>query len=471
LRIVHQPGLEPVLDALRQEAAQLGAPALLVGGYVRDRVLGRECKDLDVVAEEGQGVALAEAVGQRLNGRAPVVFERFGTAQVSFQDFVIEFVSARAESYLPESRKPQVRPGTLAEDVIRRDFTCNTLLCDWDGEVSDLTGLGLADIEARLLRTPLDARETFAEDPLRAVRAIRFAATLDFSFHPDIPPAIAANLERLRTVVSVERVTDELRKMLLSPNPGRAIALLHETGILGAIMPEVDSMAALEQTGYHNLDVLGHTFAALELAASRPEPHLARQDELELRLGILMHDSGKPETMVRDGDHIGFVGHPELGAAKTREMLRRLHFSNEELESAARLVELHMRPIQYRAGEWSDGAVRRLVRDADRQLEELLQLAQADMLASAYPEAEGRAKLDDLRRRIGGLDAEAVRQARPPLDGHQLMVRFARPPGPWVGRVQKALLEALLDGEIPTGEGAEEAAWRWLEGHAELVQD
>src|SRR5258708_36416517 len=175
MRIKHQPGVEPLLEAVEAEAARLGVRALVVGGYVRDRILGRDCKDLDIVVEGGAGTELARAVAARVGNREPVIFERFGTAQVASGDFLLEFVSARAESYLPESRKPDVRPATLDEDIQRRDFTVNTLLCGLNGEVLDLTSRGLADIEARLLRTPLPAAETFHEHPLRAVRAIRFA--------------------------------------------------------------------------------------------------------------------------------------------------------------------------------------------------------------------------------------------------------------------------------------------------------
>jgi poly(A) polymerase len=400
-----------------------------------------------------------------------VIFERFGTAQVAHGDFLVEFVSARAESYPPQSRKPDVRPATLEEDVRRRDFTCNTLLADPAGEVIDLTGQGLPDIEARLLHTPLPAAETFAEDPLRAVRAVRFAVTLGFTMDAQIMPAIRANLDRLATVVSIERVNDELRKLLLSARPGEGIRLLRESGILARLMPEIEAMHGVEQSGYHSMDVLEHTLSALDAVAGRPAPHLPTEQELVLRLGVLLHDVGKPSTAARDGDRVTFLGHPDAGVEISRKLLRRLRFSNAEIEATCALVRLHMRPIQYSPKVWGDSGVRRLVREADAVLEPLLQLAWADMAASEYPRDEAERKLGDLRRRIEVLDAEAVRRLRPPLDGNQLTQRYDRPPGPWVGRVQAALLEAVLDGALPTGEGNEQAAWDYIEGHPELLRE
>jgi putative nucleotidyltransferase with HDIG domain len=469
MRLTHQEGLRPLLDALREEAEALGARASLVGGYVRDRLLGRACKDLDVVAEGGRGMALAEAVGRRLEIRPPVVFERFGTAQLAWGEFVVEFVSARAERYEPESRKPEVRPGTLEEDIWRRDFTVNALLSDFEGEVTDVTGMGLADLEARLLRTPLPAQETFSEDPLRMVRAVRFAATLEFRLHQDIPPAIQACLPRLQPgrVVSMERITEELRRMLLSPHPGAALRLLHQMGMLGTILPEVEAMAGVEQTGFHDRDVLQHTLDALE--ATRPSPEVSGKELLIARLGVLFHDAGKPATAVREADgRTTFIGHPEVGAELAWEALRRLRFSNDIVDGAVQLVEMHMRPIQYDPAQWSDAAVRRLVRDGGERLPALLEVARVDMAASSYPESEAARKLGDLTRRIQAVGGAAVRDAGPPLSGDALMERFGRSPGPWVGELQRALLDAVIEGELPPGRGHEAEALAWLDRHPEL---
>jgi putative nucleotidyltransferase with HDIG domain len=462
-----------VLQVLHDQARALGVEAFLVGGYVRDQVMGLESKDVDVVIVGGEArasAAVATALSARTESRPPVIFERFGTAQVTIGEFLFEFVAARSESYAPHSRKPDVRPATLAEDIRRRDFTANTLVAGADNVVRDLTGQGLPDIAARLLRTPLPAAETFHEDPLRAVRAVRFGVTLDFRLDPEIPPAIAASLDRLTSVVSVERFTEEFRRMIQSRRPGDSIRQLRATGILARLLPEVEAMAGVEQMGYHSDDVFEHTAKALDAVALRPPPHLDQGDELVLRLGVLTHDIGKPATAAKADDRITFLGHPDVGANLAQAMLQRLRFSNAIADAVARLVRHHMRPISYLPDEWTDGAVRRLVRDGAELLPALIEVARADMAASDYPPSEAERKLGDLERRIGGFDVEAVRRARPPLDGRALMERLERPGGPWIRRVQESLLDAVIEGELPS-EGGEEAAWRYLEAHPELLEE
>lgn len=461
----HQEGMAPLAGVIEEEAAKLSTRAFLVGGYVRDRLLGLTCKDVDIVVEGGKGTAVAEAVARRLEVRRPVVFERFGTSQLTAGEFVLEFVSARAESYAPGSRKPDVTPATLEEDVRRRDFTLNTLLADAAGRVLDLTGQGLQDLDARILRTPLPAAETFAEDPLRAVRAVRFAVALDLGMDPEIPAAIRANLDRLTSVVSIERVNEELRRMLLGDKPGIALRLLREMGIAERILPEVTAMAGVEQTGFHHLDVLEHTLTALDSVAHRPRPHLDPARELRLRLGMLFHDAGKPGTAVREGDRLTFYGHPDVGAQVATVAMRRLRFSNDDIDAVSRLVALHMRPIQYQP-EWKDGAVRRLVRDGGEVLPALLDLADGDMAASEYPAEAAAAKMGDLRRRVAEVGAEVSDLARSPLDGHVLMQRYGRPAGPWISVIQDALLGAILDGDLAPGDEA--GAWGYIEHHPEL---
>jgi poly(A) polymerase len=465
-RVRHTPEARRAAEAVEAVARNLGARAFLVGGYVRDRLLDMPCKDLDVVVEGGLGTAVASALAQDPRARNLVVFPRFGTAQVEFEDLVIELVSARAESYPIDSRKPDVRPASLEEDMRRRDFTVNALIADAAGEVGDLTAMGLGDLEARLLRTPLPAAETFAEDPLRAVRAVRFAVALEFELHEDIRPAITACLDRLESVVSVERVNQEVRRMILGPRPGRAVQMLLDTGIGQRILPEVAAMSGIEQSGFHHLDVLAHTLTAVDSVAARPGPQLKPPLELRLRLGVLFHDAGKPATAQRDGDRVSFHGHPDLGAELAAAALHRLRFSGDEIEDVARLVSLHMRPIQYEPG-WSEGAVRRLVRDSGDLLPAMLALAEADMAASLYPPVDASAKMGDLRRRVAGVDASVSHGARPPLDGHQLMERFNRPPGPWLKAIQEALVEAILDGALPAADVA--AAWDYLDRHPELL--
>jgi poly(A) polymerase len=224
-------------------------------------------------------------------------------------------------------------------------------------------------------------------------------------------------------------------------------------------------MHGVEQTGFHHLDVLQHTLAALDAVAARAEPHLPPALELRLRLAMLFHDAGKPATAERDGDRVTFLGHPELGADLAVAALRRLRFSNEEVDDVALLVAMHMRPIQYSA-DWSDGAIRRLVRDAGELLPALLGVAGGDMAASEYPAAEAQRKMAELRRRVGEVGADVSHGARSPLDGHQLMEHFGQPPGPWIARVQEAMVEAILDGALPPHD--REAAWAYLGRHPEL---
>ncbi|MFN2463089.1 MAG: CCA tRNA nucleotidyltransferase [Candidatus Dormibacteria bacterium] len=467
-RIQHTPDVDRAAAAIEKAASRLKTRAFMVGGYVRDALLQRPGKDIDVVVEGGMGSALAELLVKDAHARNLVVFPRFGTAELSFEDLVLQFVSARSESYAGDSRKPSVRPASLEEDMRRRDFTVNALMCGADGEVLDLTGQGLADLDAAILRTPLPAAETFAEDPLRAVRAVRFAVALDFSMDDQIPPAIAANLDRLQTVVSVERVNEELRRMVLGPRPGDAVRLLVETGIGARILPEIVAMSGVRQSGFHNLDVMDHTLAAMNHLARRGGPHLAQPLELRARLGMLFHDSGKPATADADadGDKITFYGHPDIGADVAFAALRRLRFSGDEVDDVARLVSMHMRPIQYQP-DWGEGAIRRLVRDCGALLPALMVIAEGDMAASDYPVADAVEKMTDLRRRVATVEDDVSHAARSPLDGHSLMQHFGRPGGPWVKVIQDALVDAILDGALPAGDA--QAAWSYIDRHPELV--
>ncbi len=447
-----------VLDVVAASAAELGIEAYLVGGFVRDRLLGRDGsdRDIDIVVVGADGVALLEAVARRLGWARPAVFERFATAQVRGAGFVLEVVRARAESYDPESRKPRVRPGTLEEDIRRRDFTVNTLAQTLDGRVLDLTGRGLDDLRRGLLRTPLDPAETFSEDPLRMLRAARFVAQLGFRLAAGLLEATRAMAPRT-AILSAERVRDELSRLLLSPHPREGMEVMREAGLLGVLLPELVPMVGVEQGGWHVDDVWEHSLHAVELAPR----------DLLTRLACLFHDAGKPAThaVTPDGRHT-FHDHPRLGAEIAARVMTRLRYSNDEVARVSALVLHHMRPIQYRADRMGDAAVRRLIRDLGELRERSLDLARADTRASAYPGVDG---IDELERRMARLDAEGqVSRLRPPLDGHELVRRAGRAPGPWVGRAQRRLVEAVLDGEIPPADA--EAARRWLEDHPELLR-
>jgi poly(A) polymerase len=440
---------EDVRRLLKQAATELGARAWIVGGYVRDHLLGRPHPDVDVVVEDGLGFELARRFAQLAGAGEPVIFERFGTAQVTVPGHLVEFVSARAESYASDSRKPEVRAATLDEDLRRRDFTVNTLLMDFDGNVRDPLGRGLADLQARLLRTPADPIQTFSDDPLRMLRAIRFAAQLGFELAPELLPAMRTMRDRLASpVVSVERTADELEKMLISERPRLALELLDQGGLLEAILPEVAACKGVKQGGYHTHDVFGHTLLAV--AATPPD--------IIVRLGALFHDVGKPATAGPDGS---FVGHEVVGAEIATHVLERLRLPQKEVEAVADLVRLHLRPVFY-SSEWTDGAVRRLARDAGPLLGQLMSLARADIAASAYPHPE---KLDELQARLDSVLSEQPSRLAAPVDGEDIMRVRGIGPGPEVGRIKQRLTELVLDEVI---EPSRDAVLAYLESHPDL---
>jgi putative nucleotidyltransferase with HDIG domain len=426
-----------VLALLEQAAADEGARAWVVGGYVRDKLLGRPHPNPDVVVEQGDALKLAERFAMLAGASPPVVFERFGTAQVTLPGHLVEFVNARAESYAPDSRKPDVRPATLDEDLLRRDFTINTLLMDFDGNVHDRLG-GQKDLEAGILRTPTDPLRTFADDPLRMLRAIRFASQLGFEPAPDLLPAMRQMKVRLAPpVISAERIADELRLMLTSPRPRLAVELLDAGGLLEIVLPEVAACKGVQQSGYHTHDVLGHTMLTVERVIST---------DFVLRMAALFHDVGKPSTATPDG---AFTGHEMVGANMARAALERLRFAQRDIDVVAKLVRLHLRPVYY-SSEWTDGAVRRLARDAGPELDRLMALARADIAASAYPEPE---KLDELQSRIDAILAERPSRLEPVVTGEDVMRVRGISPGPEVGRVKRRLEELVMDGELsPTHE-------------------
>jgi poly(A) polymerase len=429
-------GDEELLRLLKQAAADLGAQAWVVGGYVRDKLLERPHPNPDVVVERGDALKLAERFAELAGAEPPVMFERFGTAQVTLPGHLVEFVNARAESYAADSRKPDVRPASLDEDLRRRDFTINTLLMNLDGKIHDPLG-GRKDLEARLLRTPTDPLRTFADDPLRMLRAVRFAAELGFELAPDVIPAMRQMKGRLAPpVVSAERIADELRRMLISQRPRLAIELLDAGELLEVVLPEVAACKGVPQSGYHTHDVFGHTLLTVE----RVPP------DLVLRLAALFHDVGKPSTVTPDG---AFTGHEIVGAELASSALERLRFSQKEIETIVKLVRLHLRPVYY-SSEWSDGAVRRLARDAGSVLDRLMALARADIAASAYPEPE---KLDELQARIEAALSERPSRLAPLVTGDDVMRVRGIAPGPEVGRIKKRIEELVIDGELsPTRE-------------------
>jgi poly(A) polymerase len=444
-----QPVGEPeLLSLLKRAANDLNVRAWIVGGYVRDRLLGREHRNPDVVVEDGDALDLARRFADLAGAAPPVTFERFGTAQVTLPGRLVEFVSARSESYAPDSRKPQVRRATLEEDLRRRDFTINTLLMDLDGEIHDPLG-ARKDLEAKVLRTPTDPLRTFEDDPLRMLRAIRFAAELGFALAPDLIPAMHRMRSRLAPpVISVERIADELRKMLTSERPKLALELLDQADLLEGVLPEIAACKGVPQAGFHTHDVFGHTLMTVE----------ATPPDILLRLAALFHDVGKPQTARGDGT---FVGHDEVGAEIARARLEGLRFSQREIETITTLVRLHLRPVFYRS-EWSDGAVRRLARDAGPLLGRLMLLARADIAASAYPYPE---KMDELQARLDMVLTERPSRLEPLITGEDIMRIRGIGPGPEIGRIKQRLEELVIDGEVPPDR---DAITNYLSGHPDL---
>jgi poly(A) polymerase len=447
--VVPEPlDLEDVLESIAAAARSLDAETYLVGGFVRDRLLGGgRGKDIDLVTVGIDPMPVLAAVARGFGWHPPERFERFGTAQIRGGTYVIEGVRARAERYDPESRKPDVRPGTLLEDVMRRDFTVNALCQTLDGAVIDLTSRGLDDLLAGVLRTPLDPAETFAEDPLRMFRAARFVARLGFTLAPGTMEAMRAQASR-SSILSVERVSDEIRHLLVAPYPRAGLEVLREAGLLQLVLPELMAGIGLEQGGYHIHDVYQHTLHAVDAAPP----------DLITRTAALLHDIAKPVTHViaADGRHT-FYDHPQRGGDMAREILTRWRFSNDEIHAVALLVRLHLRPIQYERDTFSDTAVRRIIRDAGDLRPRLLDLARADTTASAYPTLE---ELEELDERMARLDVGGVVSAMSdPLTGDELMMIAGRGPGTWVGRVKAALREAVLEGAITPGDADGARAW------------
>ncbi len=433
---------ERPFGVVREQAERHGLRALVVGGYVRDRLLGAErakkIREVDILVEGQGAIQLATAVSAALNLHPPVVFERFGTAHLDIDaGHALEFVSSRTERYDPASRKPDVTPGTLKDDV-----------------VLDLTGRGLSDLKARRIVTPLDPRTTFDEDPLRMLRAVRFATTLGFALDPSVESAIRDQSGRLQPpTVSMERIRDEFSKVLLADQVQGGLELLDATRLLPRMVPQLEAGKGMQQGGWHSHDVFGHALLAASLAPR----------ELITRLAALLHDVGKPAVHeLRDGKPT-FIGHQDVGASMAGPALRHLRYPGEIVDAVTKLIRLHMRPIQYDPQGWEDKAVRRLVRDAGDQLDRLLALARADMRASHYPDVK---KIDDLEARIRRLDADAIAAIRSPLTGDELMARTGRPAGPWIKRVKSALEDAIVDGTLPPDP---QAAWQYLEAHPELL--
>jgi poly(A) polymerase len=430
-----------LLGLLGRAFVLAGHQVFLVGGSVRDQLLGRPLKDLDLTTD-----ATPDRIRSVLSSTDPDglydVGARFGTIGAVYRcedgPIDVEVTTFRTEAYEPGSRKPSVAYGSsLVEDLSRRDLTINAMARDVrSNEVIDPFD-GRRDLARRLIRAVGDPAERFREDPLRMLRAIRLAVELGFALEAGTATAIRERAADLETI-SRERIADELNRVLLSPEPARGLQLMVDLGPMTYVVPELLPLRSTHE-GRRSKDVFAHTLRVVQNAPP----------DLVTRWAALLHDVGKPKTLVVEGSDVQFPGHERVGESMARQILAGLRLDGATIEQVAGLVGLHMRPNQYEL-EWTDGAVRRLMRDAGPNLERLLALSQADVTSQrAQKVAAARARVEALRQRCAAIAAqEEVAKLRSPLDGNDLMRLFGRPPGPWIKPVKEYLLDLVLDGEL-----------------------
>lgn len=442
----------PVFDLIARQADALGVRAYVIGGFVRDLILKRPSKDIDVVCL-GSGIDLAEAVGRAQ--RVPVsVFTNFGTAMLRVDrgdgpPWEVEFVGARRESYRADSRKPIVEDGTLEDDQNRRDFTINAMGISLNaadfGELIDPFD-GLRDIQKKIIRTPLRPDITFSDDPLRMMRAVRFASQLNFDIEPDTFDAIVQMKDRL-DIVSMERIIDELNKIILSKTPSYGFKLLYHAGLLEKIFPELIELKGVEIVeGKGHKDNFYHTLQVLDNVA-------AKSNDLWLRWAALLHDIAKPATKRFDAK-VGwtFHGHEDLGAKMVPTIFRRLKLpQNEHMKFVRKLVRLHLRPIALTKETITDSALRRLLVDTGDHLDELMALCRADITSKNYDKVQKHLRnFDKVERKLYDLEErDKLRNFQPVITGELIMETFGLGPSREVGDLKTAIREAILDGTVP----------------------
>ena len=453
-----------VFSLVGATADSLGRERYVVGGYVRDLIIGRSSKDIDFVTV-GSGIELAEAVAAAIGPKTHIaVYRTYGTAQVHDRDLELEFVGARKESYRRDSRNPIVEDGTLTDDLSRRDFTINAMAVsvngDSFGELIDMFG-GMEDIERRIIRTPLDPDITFSDDPLRMMRAIRFATQLQFKIFPETFEAIKRNAHRIE-IITPERIKDELCKIMRSPKPSIGWDLLHHSGLLKLILPELEALSGVEVVkGRGHKDNFYHTLTVLDTVAER-------SDKEWLRWAALFHDIAKPRTKRYDPETgWTFHNHNFVGSKMVPKIFTRLRLPlGAEMRYVKKLVELHMRPIALVEEEVTDSAVRRLMNYAEEDLADLMLLARADI--TSKNEAKKQRFLENfdiVEEKFKDIEAKDFeRNRKNPVDGNEIMHIFGLHQSPLVGYFTKNLKQAIKDCEI---EETREAALAYLYALAE----
>lgn len=441
------PLKHPIFKHITDVVDRMGVEAYVVGGYVRDYYLRRPSSDIDVVVV-GSGIAVAEELGKMLNTKV-VVYKTYGTAMLRWRGIEVEFVGARKESYTPESRNPQVEPGTLEDDQRRRDFTINAMAWSLNGksfgELVDPFG-GMEDMEDCIIRTPCEPDTTFSDDPLRMMRAVRFASQLGFDIDDETFDGICRQAERIK-IISKERIIVELNKILASPVPSIGLTLMHTSGLLGYVLPELERMSGIERRGKHaHKDNFEHTMKVLDNLAKR-------SNNLWLRWAALLHDIGKPTTKNYEPQHgWTFHQHEVVGSKMIPQIFRRMKLPmNEPMRFVQKMVFLHMRPIVLSEDLVTDSAVRRLLFEAGEDVEELMTLCEADITSGIDAKVQRylrnfelvRSKMKDLEER------DRVRNFQPPITGDIIMKTYNLPPCSAIGEIKEVIKNAILDGVIP----------------------
>lgn len=437
-----------IFKNIADAANELNMPVYLIGGFVRDKLIGRKTKDADIVCV-GDGIELAHKVAQSFYPKPPVsFFKTYGTAHIRLDDLEIEFVGARKESYRPESRNPKVQPGTLEDDQLRRDFTINALAISLNkedyGKLSDPFN-GQEDLKNKIIRTPLDPERTFDDDPLRMMRAIRFAAQLNFEIAPKTFEAITHHADRIK-IITQERITEELNKILLSPKPSIGFDLLYKSGLLQLIFPQMVELAGAEYIdGKGHKDNFYHTLQVIDNVA-------AKSDDLWLRWAAVLHDIAKPATKkFEEGHGWTFHGHEVLGGRMVPKIFAKFKLPlSEKMRFVKKLVELHLRPISLTKENITDSAIRRLLFDAGEDIDALMMLCEADITSkNKFKVKRYLENFKMVRHRMEVVEeSDRIRTWQPPITGEIIMETFNLKPCKAVGDIKNAVKDAMLDGEI-----------------------